>query len=280
MSDYLTRLAQRALGVTPAVRPVIAPLFVSTGAGVADLAAAEEEIAHADTAGPSENPEETLVARSWALAQSEAPVPQVSVASRYVELDPPAVEQRRSRVRSGDDKDDYYRTMPRLETPSVAAAPAAVAAGAGKVGPGEPSPRLATTAAVYSSRQVESATERRSSRERLSGRSRDDAGRVPVPVVPAPRTHERTHVGRPRLRDADDTRLLDQLRALRASAAPQRSVDGADSMPNIVKVTIGRIEVRAVHPPAPAPAPVRPREPVHPSVSLRDYLTKRQGERT
>jgi hypothetical protein len=279
MSDYLTRLAQRALGVTPAVRPVIAPLFVSTGAGVADLAAAEEEIAHAGTAGPSENAEETLAARSWALARSEAPVPHVSVASRCVELDPRAVEQRRSRDRYGDDKDDYC-AMPRLETPCVAAAPAAVAAGAGKVGPGEPSPRLATTAAVSSSRQVEAATERRSSRERLSGRSQDDAGRVPVPVVPAPRTHERTHVGRPRLRDADDTRLLDQLRALRASAAPQHSVDGADSMPNTVKVTIGRIEIRAVHPPAPAPAPVRPREPVHPSVSLRDYLARRQGERT
>ena len=41
----------------------------------------------------------------------------------------------------------------------------------------------------------------------------------------------------------------------------------------IIRVTIGRVEVRAIHPPAPAPKPVKP---VPPKLSLEDYLHQRE----
>jgi hypothetical protein len=41
-----------------------------------------------------------------------------------------------------------------------------------------------------------------------------------------------------------------------------------------VRVTIGRIEVRAIHPPAHAPKPTKPAPP---RISLEDYLRKREG---
>ena len=44
-----------------------------------------------------------------------------------------------------------------------------------------------------------------------------------------------------------------------------------------INVTIGRIEVRAVHQPAPARPPVA--EPRAPLLSLDDYLKQREGER-
>jgi len=41
----------------------------------------------------------------------------------------------------------------------------------------------------------------------------------------------------------------------------------------IIRVTIGRVEVRAIHPPAPAPKSTKP---VQPKLSLEDYLRKRE----
>jgi len=46
--------------------------------------------------------------------------------------------------------------------------------------------------------------------------------------------------------------------------------------PSRINVTIGRIEVRAVSPPAPPPAP---RQPAGPKISLEEYLRSFQGER-
>jgi hypothetical protein len=53
------------------------------------------------------------------------------------------------------------------------------------------------------------------------------------------------------------------------SPAEQRSSTSAP----IIRVTIGRVEVRAIHPPAPAP---KPQKPAAPKLSLEDYLQERE----
>jgi hypothetical protein len=53
------------------------------------------------------------------------------------------------------------------------------------------------------------------------------------------------------------------------SPVEQRSSTSAP----VIRVTIGRVEVRAIHPPAPAPKPAKPAPP---KLSLEDYLGKRE----
>jgi hypothetical protein len=50
------------------------------------------------------------------------------------------------------------------------------------------------------------------------------------------------------------------------------------SSPRAIHITIGRIEVRAVHPP-PEPLPQQRPAPVSPKISLEEYLKQRNGER-
>lgn len=60
------------------------------------------------------------------------------------------------------------------------------------------------------------------------------------------------------------------------SAAREMSAQAAAP---IIEVTIGRIEVRAVTPPAPTPQPTRQRQ-APPKMSLDDYLRAHSGGRT
>jgi len=55
------------------------------------------------------------------------------------------------------------------------------------------------------------------------------------------------------------------------SVVDQRS----STTPPIIRVTIGRVEVRAVHQPTPAPKPAKASPP---KLSLEDYLHKREGD--
>jgi hypothetical protein len=48
----------------------------------------------------------------------------------------------------------------------------------------------------------------------------------------------------------------------------------SSTSPPIIRVTIGRVEVRAIHPPPSAPTPAKPTPP---KISLEDYLQERQG---
>jgi hypothetical protein len=60
-------------------------------------------------------------------------------------------------------------------------------------------------------------------------------------------------------------------------AANSRALRG-DASPRAIHITIGRIEVRAVHPP-PEPLPQQRPAPVSPKISLEEYLKQRNGDR-
>jgi len=66
-----------------------------------------------------------------------------------------------------------------------------------------------------------------------------------------------------------EPRLVHPERRKDFSPAEQRSSTSAP----IIRVTIGRVEVRALHPPAPAPKPAKPAPP---KLSLEDYLQQRE----
>jgi hypothetical protein len=61
-------------------------------------------------------------------------------------------------------------------------------------------------------------------------------------------------------------------------AANSRTPRGDASSPRAIHITIGRIEVRAVHPP-PEPLPQQRPAPVSPKISLEEYLKQRNGDR-
>ena len=66
------------------------------------------------------------------------------------------------------------------------------------------------------------------------------------------------------------TRASRSVRRKDFSPVDQRS----SKLPSIIRVTIGRVEVRAVQSPAPGPKQAKPRPP---KLSLEDYLRKRSG---
>jgi hypothetical protein len=69
-----------------------------------------------------------------------------------------------------------------------------------------------------------------------------------------------------------------QIRGNRAQQVGGKTRDGENSGGTTVRVSIGRIEVRAVHPPQPASPPHK--TPPQPKLSLEDYLRRRnEGKR-
>jgi hypothetical protein len=277
MNAYFTRLSQRALGVAPAVRPVIEPLFVSAGRTVAGLAVAEAGEAdrvRRDAASWSDPGEEPVAPPSRPQETAPPPVTQVSSQTDFPRA---VVEGRDDRNRRRKDRPGNENLATFVQRVSADAQSAPTGVGAGEITRPEPSraPAYVAAVAVAPAQRITPVSEPFMRRREIPARDRREPDRPAV----APATYERTPLGQSRLSDADASRLLGQLRALGVSAAPRHAAEGTESTPNIVKVTIGRIEVRAVHPPAPVSAPARAREPVRPTVSLRDYLTKRPGER-
>jgi hypothetical protein len=66
--------------------------------------------------------------------------------------------------------------------------------------------------------------------------------------------------------------------AERRADSPARQQPEADA-PSVVRVTIGRVDVRAVMSPAPAAPPAQRPARKGPSLSLEDYLKERDGGR-
>jgi hypothetical protein len=111
-----------------------------------------------------------------------------------------------------------------------------------------------------------------------------DGGRV-APVLPparvlSPGVDPLTPAGRPQQVDADDSRppvAVEPRRAGATERAQQTGPDASRSAETTIRVTIGRVEVRAVIAPQPVPRPrVAPRPP---TLSLDDYLRQRSSGR-
>jgi hypothetical protein len=89
-----------------------------------------------------------------------------------------------------------------------------------------------------------------------------------VPVASHPGEEDHSGSTNEVFEDFSNRRVSQSLRRKDFSPIDQRSSKSAPT----IRVTIGRIEVRAVQSPAPAPKPVKQRPP---KLSLEDYLRKR-----
>jgi hypothetical protein len=78
-------------------------------------------------------------------------------------------------------------------------------------------------------------------------------------------------------KDAEDKRVPESFSQPRSGQSPRRKAfspaERSSKSAPIIRVTIGRVEVRAIHPPAPAPKSAKPAPS---KVSLEDYLRKRE----
>lgn len=286
MSNHLTRLIQRARGADPAVRPVIAPLFASTGAAVSRLAEAEggvvDEVLQtaASVVGgpPLASHNVPMMASTIKETGSHGAAPLVGGAASASQTVASTIREAVS-----------HTVAPLLRRIDVAQPQDALKAGSTVRRRSGASSGDQSAAAEAPPVAVATAFEQRSvpiaSRAvRLAQAPTGDEPREPTVILAnlaavVPAVQDGGRIEQPRLSDADASRLIGQLRALGGRAAQQHRAADSESTQTIVKVTIGRIEVRAVHPAAPVTAPVRHREPVRPSVSLHAYLNKRQGDR-
>jgi hypothetical protein len=249
MSDFLSRLAQRALGAGPLVRPVIDPIFA--------LAPNENFFALAESSRPaSATPAEAPGLRSSALRDARSPIstePVGKIASPTVdptELSPltpkeevrAAVNAQGRRPRRSEAPGFVSITAPTVEAGRVVARVSAL-----PQAPGQPEEALFALPLPSPTRSVLAVA--RATLPASSG----ERGAPSFAATMAP------HADFRRPTEAN-------------VAAPSRAA------PEVVRVTIGRIDVRAeLSAPNPRPAPRRP-EPAR--LSLDDYLKQRaEGRR-
>ena len=233
MSDYLARVAARALGQADVALPRLPSLFEPLAADVAlPDGAARQSASPSSVASPAPQRED----RADAVPIHEPPV-----------LEPAA---ERSRMPAAGDLDAPNRPTQR---PRESSQPAAMPARPSAAPPrGTP---IVTMAAGHGN-QPQAAVARTMARPAGALSLAPAAtGAAPAPIVVTPQVAAVPEITRPEV--------------AREPIAPS---------PPIVRVTIGRVEVRArmpAAPPAPAPAPRR-REP---TLSLTDYLKQRDEGR-
>jgi translation initiation factor IF-2 len=244
MPDYLARLAERALGVPSGAKPAIAPAF---GPGPA-------------------LPADPLAGSAGGDLEDRAMVP-----------------ARGAPVHPAPGRPAGPPARPPLARPGGPAA--------------QPPPRPSTLAGPAGDRTVPGrwADARPAAADPTPGPAA--AGPRPAPArearpAPPPRPREQPPdrpappaVGRPPAagRPPAPAAVRPRVAPARPAARPARSGVPAGGRPRAaagptIRVHIGRVEVRAVVPAAPAPPP-RPARPPGPRLSLEDYLRSRDGDR-
>ncbi|GEM_PF-2019304 len=288
MADLLTKLVQRTLGLAPTVAPSIVPLFApdaSLSGATAPVVAAPPDAPSAIVAASEAEPAPRPEAPS---AEDGAPVAATSAVASM--LTAPTAEAGVSR-HAGDRQSAAPATS---QPPVIEISTGRVADAFGST----TAPQLRPTA----SREAGKAEGHRS----------DDALLLPPHEPGPPRAVPRAPAapvagpppqppGRPSSaplaeaaipwEDSPDTALLMPLNppvaatgavasiltTPTAEAGPSRRGEpvAAASGPPVIEITIGRVEVRAVQPPAPARS--RPAAPPAPQVSLEEYLRRQNG---
>lgn len=321
MSDFLSRLAERALGATPPLQPLLGSRFAAPAAEPAD-GFAEETVEGEFSASPA-----PAVRRSEAsppppprpLSAAPADVRDADPAPSTLLMPAPPPEAPAAASSSQDPIESPApvagdapapRSAPRVESipPSPGAVPDRGAAGehrerrerredrallipvVTRSDPPVPSPSAAGVedgdarpSGVGAARRVEAAprgpTEvviRTVQDERDPFGEEDDSGALLMPVA---RDRQTVVIGGDVIGGdaigggADGAEPRHQRPPERVPAAGMEK--GGAERP-VVQVTIGRIEVRAVHPPAP-PQPAREAGWTPPVLSLDDYLKRGSG---
>jgi hypothetical protein len=251
MADLLTRLAERALGIAPALRPVVPSLFAPENGAPADPGVEEQAVVrppHNPPSVGSDEPDTVATAKSGEPSQPHretdrgtAP-PSMPLEERRVDVSSKAPNQA-ARTRLAD----IDALAPAGDTGrSVVLQPAAAPDRLAQPRPAElTSPNTSPLNAV---RFVES----------IAAADREFPE---TPTDPAP-----AHVSSP----------LAAPVARPFQPAPYQIPELPSASPSpAIRITIGRVEVRAIMPASPAPASRPPAPP--PTLSLADYLKQRNG---
>jgi len=241
--DYLTRLIQRTVRTAPAVQPLLRSRYAPEDGG---------------TLPPEDGPEEFVVESLPAAEPGIARLPRRT--GPEAERPPVTVAEAPAR---GDSETVSATAVVSLQTAAVLQAGSVPAAPIGEMPPipdQRVSPRVADPNEAPSRTPPES-------------RDEDSPERLPFPQPGAP------------VEDPEDGLLLPQMprgsdeKVYPASAAePSRKVPTAESgeaEPPVVRVTIGRIDVRTAPPakrPEPAPSPAPSPGPAPPRLGLDEYL--------
>ncbi|HSB10233.1 MAG TPA: hypothetical protein VLM38_12170 [Blastocatellia bacterium] len=272
MSDYLTTLAARGLNAAPVVMPRLASLFEppSLPAGSATQSTFEVENSQAE-----------IVSKS--SSQTEEPDEIPEKVSRVGDLTVPRVDlsalAERQRKKPDEDEspgDDQRRSRVDRAAKVVSAVHPSTPATVNQVENHDSMrlPRnLEDTGALNPTA--------RSAPERVTGQTSTHENRPsleselkriasePLASFKPPRSVERTHV--PALITVAPRQAVLPIKpAVRTVTHAPANAEA----PPAIRVTIGRVDVKAIMPqtPAPRPAPARPR-----STSLADYLKQREG---
>ena len=260
--DVLARLGASAIGTTAAsVKPLIAPLFLPATQPIGNGAA---------TAVPNE-----------AGSTPDAPDRQHSRVVPEPVFDQPRLMRAAEPVPRTSGDDLRRREPPHSPGPAGVRAQAALDRSSISIGP---APREAAPSQLVDtgSRRAAAAT-REGTASALAASGLPPRNRVePVPsrdAATAPRDSYATETLVAPAPPDKTAAIFDRLHSLRESApAP------ASARRGVVRVTIGRIEVRSapVATPEPAVDAVRPPAPVHappPRLTLEQYLSRSRGER-
>lgn len=269
MSDFLTRLAQRAIGQAPLVKPSVRPMYAP--ADLAVMSPGEE--GWSEFVDEHESPrqhrripaEQRVHHRAAPAAQPPMPLPRgQAVASR----DKTALVPPRPSIPSPDPAVAApERAAPPSPLPIQAAEQVAIAAPAFHLGVAQlirdesPIERQSRVPLTPRSMEQDAVVAHRNLAEDASGR-RPDRHRLGTSPLPSSLSREA------RLRPA----IAPPTDGHQSLSSPLAPFDTAPSAPTI-RVTIGRIEVRGAAMPNP-PAPARPKRP---TLSLGDYLKERDG---
>jgi len=264
MADFFSRLAERTLGVVAVAKPVIAPLFAPGPQLVAESVALAPQ---ASEAASRRHPVPTPAAVVQPLKPPFGTTPRQPVRHRVAELKPPTGTTPRRPEASEP-------SVPPIAEPSQPLGPAAT-------------PERRIPAVPVPPRKVESEVPYAEARREPNPRSplapapyvqptvAAQFRELPAPVAPHPEEPidaqpalaVRRHVALPEMAPLIDRRPPD---------APRSTVreDRTPAAPT-VRISIGRIEVRAVYP-EPPPQPLAGPEP-RSALSLADYLKQRDG---
>jgi len=294
MADFLTRLTSRTLGLAPIAEPVIAPMFAPDPSLPAmtdpdELAAASQQAAEPMVMPGALRP----VLSPESIVRPAVPHPRPDPAEARPA--PPSAGELVVRAAAPAPDDATVRDIPTQRRPQrtpaaseIADADALLIPSAGALRR-QSLVRTPTPAETPLSAQTDSPNPSRTptmwaeARVAATGRSAARQGRAPssqdvepdelllLPLNPVEALSMRPDA-RAAVTPVDEPEL--PRRAERGQAAAAATLIS----PLTIEVTIGRVEVRAMHPPAPVARP-KPDAPTAPRLSLEEYLRNQNGGR-
>ena len=274
MGNFFTRLAERSLGLSPVVQPAIAPRFGSAPAMTDEVAPRwNSEVEYPFTPGDP-NPSDTVSLQVDPTVQEQLSPPELGSTTNLVQGQAQPYSMITSSLPSQSIPPASNLSKPSSRQPVLPAANSiaptqAIVEELVQSSPLKPfrvlPPRQPVLIETHPTLAIAPPnSEGLNTSEIISNRSRVQ------PITPQNRSDRLIEN-----QQASFTQPPDQINLRSAESSPPFPPVSAEptAAPPTIRVSIGRVEIRAIMPAPPAPkaAPVRPR----PTVSLNDYLKQR-----